>query len=323
MSSKLYKNMKLGFFVSTGMALLILLLYFIGKNRNLFGSNFVLKARFENVQGLKDGNNVRYAGIDVGSVSKIKFINDTVVEVFMNIENKMKKIIRKNALVSIGTDGLVGNKVVNISSIRKQSPLVQENDVLITRKPIDTDDMLRTLFKTNNDIAIIAENLKQTIMQINESTALWNFLKDDFVPKKLHSFVFNLDVASKKTNLILDDAKIAIDKITNGSGTISTLLYDTVLSNDLRNIVKNINNAGSQADELARKINILTNKIDADINQGYGPIHALLKDSTIVHSINRSMNNIEKATDRFNIYMEALKHNFLFRGYFKKIEKNK
>lgn len=315
--------MKLGFFVSTGMALLILLLYFIGKNRNLFGSNFVLKARFENVQGLKDGNNVRYAGIDVGSVSKIKFINDTVVEVFMNIENKMKKIIRKNALVSIGTDGLVGNKVVNISSIRKQSPLVQENDVLITRKPIDTDDMLRTLFKTNNDIAIIAENLKQTIMQINESTALWNFLKDDFVPKKLHSFVFNLDVASKKTNLILDDAKIAIDKITNGSGTISTLLYDTVLSNDLRNIVKNINNAGSQADELARKINILTNKIDADINQGYGPIHALLKDSTIVHSINRSMNNIEKATDRFNIYMEALKHNFLFRGYFKKIEKNK
>lgn len=323
MSSKLYKNIKLGFFVSTGMALLILLLYFIGKNRNLFGSNFVLKARFENVQGLKDGNNVRYAGIDVGSVSKIKFINDTVVEVFMNIENKMKKIIRKNALVSIGTDGLVGNKVVNISSIRKQSPLVQENDVLITRKPIDTDDMLRTLFKTNNDIAIIAENLKQTIMQINESTALWNFLKDDFVPKKLHSFVFNLDVASKKTNLILDDAKIAIDKITNGSGTISTLLYDTVLSNDLRNIVKNINNAGSQADELARKINILTNKIDADINQGYGPIHALLKDSTIVHSINRSMNNIEKATDRFNIYMEALKHNFLFRGYFKKIEKNK
>lgn len=323
MSSKLYKNIKLGFFVSTGMALLILLLYFIGKNRNLFGSNFVLKARFENVQGLKDGNNVRYAGIDVGSVSKIRFINDTVVEVFMNIENKMKKIIRKNALVSIGTDGLVGNKVVNISSIRKQSPLVQENDVLITRKPIDTDDMLRTLFKTNNDIAIIAENLKQTIMQINESTALWNFLKDDFVPKKLHSFVFNLDVASKKTNLILDDAKIAIDKITNGSGTISTLLYDTVLSNDLRNIVKNINNAGSQADELARKINILTNKIDADINQGYGPIHALLKDSTIVHSINRSMNNIEKATDRFNIYMEALKHNFLFRGYFKKIEKNK
>ena len=92
MSSKLYKNIKLGFFVSTGMALLILLLYFIGKNRNLFGSNFVLKARFENVQGLKDGNNVRYAGIDVGSVSKIKFINDTVVEVFMNIENKMEFI---------------------------------------------------------------------------------------------------------------------------------------------------------------------------------------------------------------------------------------
>ena len=86
----------------------------IGKNRNLFGATYVLKARFENVQGLVAGNNVRFSGIQAGTVKKVKILNDTVIEVTMIIETKMKTIIRKNAIASIGTDGLVGNKVVNI-----------------------------------------------------------------------------------------------------------------------------------------------------------------------------------------------------------------
>jgi ABC-type transport system involved in resistance to organic solvents, periplasmic component len=65
MAKRAINNVKLGAFVLSGLFLLILLLYMIGKNRNMFGSNFILKARFENVQGLKSGNNVRYAGIDV------------------------------------------------------------------------------------------------------------------------------------------------------------------------------------------------------------------------------------------------------------------
>ena len=116
MINRTLNNIKLGVFVLSGLLFLILLLYMIGKNKNLFGSNYTIKARFENIQGLKPGNNVRFAGIDVGTVDKINIINDTVIEVEMLINNKIKNIIKKNALVSIGTDGLVGNKVVNIIS---------------------------------------------------------------------------------------------------------------------------------------------------------------------------------------------------------------
>ncbi|MGB3078713.1 MAG: MCE family protein, partial [Saprospiraceae bacterium] len=107
-------NIKLGAFVLSGLGFLVLLLFMIGKNRSLFGSTYTLKARFENVQGLVPGNNIRFSGIEAGTVKNIIILNDTTIEVTMNVEKKMLNIIRKNALASIGTEGLVGNKVVNI-----------------------------------------------------------------------------------------------------------------------------------------------------------------------------------------------------------------
>lgn len=115
MAKKTINTIKLGVFVTAGFLFLILLLYMIGKNRNLFGPSFILKAQFENVQGLVPGNNVRYSGIEVGTVKRINILNDTVMEVVLVVSDKMKTIIRNNAVVSIGSDGLMGNKVINIS----------------------------------------------------------------------------------------------------------------------------------------------------------------------------------------------------------------
>ena len=90
----------------------------MGSKQNLFGSTFSISANFYNVNGLMQGNNVRYAGIDVGTVESITIINDTSVKVVMVIEKKIQPYIKKNALASIGTDGLMGNKLVNINSIK-------------------------------------------------------------------------------------------------------------------------------------------------------------------------------------------------------------
>ena len=81
-------NVKLGAFALAGLLFLVLLLYMIGKNRSLFGATYILKARFENVQGLVPGNNVRFSGIEAGTVKRIKILNDTTIEVTMAIEKK-------------------------------------------------------------------------------------------------------------------------------------------------------------------------------------------------------------------------------------------
>jgi phospholipid/cholesterol/gamma-HCH transport system substrate-binding protein len=128
---------KLGIFVISGILILIMALFLIGRNQNLIGSHYSLKTHFTNVGGLRTGNNVRYAGIEVGTVKTIDIINDTTVEVTMLIGRKMKTVIRKNALASLGADGLMGNKVVNIVPITGDADLAVDGDLLVSRRSVE------------------------------------------------------------------------------------------------------------------------------------------------------------------------------------------
>jgi phospholipid/cholesterol/gamma-HCH transport system substrate-binding protein len=116
MKKKGIENIKVGTLVIAGLLFLIFTLYMIGKNRNLLGKTFVITAVVHNVNGLMPGNNVRFKGIDVGTVKSIEITNDTLINVIMIIDDKMQPFIKKNAIASIGTDGLMGNKLVNINS---------------------------------------------------------------------------------------------------------------------------------------------------------------------------------------------------------------
>ena len=116
---------KLGVFVIAGLASLIILLYMIGKNRNLFDKTITVQTRFENVHGLMVGNNVRFAGIDVGTVKNIEIVNDSCIEVGMILKKEMDKIIKKNAIVTIGTEGFVGYKLINIENKNENAPYIQ------------------------------------------------------------------------------------------------------------------------------------------------------------------------------------------------------
>lgn len=323
MKTKTFNNIKLGAFVLVGLIFLLLILYMIGKNRTMFGGNYKLRARFENVQGLKSGNNVRYAGIDIGTVEKVSIINDTLMEVKMIIDNKAKFILRKNAIVSIGTDGLVGNKVVNIAASKSDSPLAEENDILPTKKPIDTDEMLRTLNKTNNDIAVIAKNLKLTSNKLNNSEALWALLNDKSLPDNLKKSAANIRLVTNNLYNMSKDVNSMVSKIKKGEGSIGKIINDSSFAKSLEDAVINIKDAGNEVSTLSKDINKAVKEIENNINDGNGTVHALLKDTGIVIKINHSLDNIEDGTKGFNQNMDALKHSFLFRGYFRKLEKAK
>ena len=323
MENKFTNNIRLGVFVLAGLLFLILLLYMIGTNRNMFGSNFRLRARFENIQGLKSGNNVRFAGIDAGTVEHINIINDTVIEIVMILNKKVKNVIRKNAIVSIGTDGLVGNKVVNIISVKGFSNVVVDGDLLRSRKPVDTDEMMRTLYKTNQDAGIIAENLKTTIQQINKSKSLWETLNDPKTPEKINATLSNIRESSRKLNMAMTSANDILFTIKNGKGVIATLINDTSISENIKHASVNLKEITHKTDSVVISGKKILNNLQHDLNAGPGSIHDLLKDSLLADKLSQSLDNVEKGTDGFNQNMEALKHNFLFRGYFRKLEKQK
>lgn len=323
MATKTVNNIKLGVFVTAGLLLLILGLYIIGKNSNLFGRNFQLKARFENVAGLTAGNNVRYAGIQVGTVKKVKILSDTLIEVTMLIEDKMKPFIHKNDLASISTDGLMGNKLINIVPARDNAALVEDNDILPIKEGADTEAMLETLNRTNNNIERISEDLQLTVTRINSSKALWTILDDPTLPQNLKTSLLNIRQATGKADEFVSDLHAMISDVKNGKGSLGAVLTDTAIAHNLKEAITRIQTVGDNANALAEQLTGLTNNVRDEITNGKGTINALLKDSSLTQRLNNSLSNIEQGTSSFNQSMEALKHNFLLRGYFRKQEKQR
>lgn len=316
-------NIKLGLFVLAGLLLLVFSLYMLGRNENLFGSNFELRARFRNVSGLTKGNNIRFSGIQIGTVKSVKIANDSSIEVIMLIDEKVKSYIRENAVASIGTEGLMGNKVINITPVAGTAKQVEENDFLPVQKSINTDEMLQTLNKTNNNIAGISEDLKTTVERINKSSALWGILNEGSLAENLKTSLKNISLASANARDMTKELNTIIADVRNGKGSAGALLTDTAFSHNLNETVSKIRSVGDNAGGLADELNKIAGNVQYDIDNGKGTVNALLKDSTMVIKLNASLDNVQKGTDAFNQNMEALKHNFLFRGYFRKQEKKR
>lgn len=312
-------NLKLGIFVSASVVFLVFSLYMIGQNRNLFGATFKLSTNFRNVNGLVAGNNVRFAGIDVGTVESIDVENDTSVLVVMIIDVRMKGHIRTNAIASLGTDGLVGNKLVNINSMPGAYPPVEGGGTIASRIPVETDEMLRTLQTTNNNVAVITENLKQVSVRLNGSSTLWNILADTMIAKDLKSAARHFAQAGSNTASATHSAREMLDRFSSGHGLASTIFVDTILSSKLSQSISGLQGTSRSLDTIALQLK----DVVGGMKEGKGTIGVLLSDTASSRRLERTISNIEQGTGRFNENMEAMKSNFLFRKYFKKKEKDR
>lgn len=317
MKTKAFDNIKLGTFVIAGAVFLIFTLYMIGKNRNLFGSTFTIKASMSSVNGLTVGNNVRFRGIDVGTVKDIRFADDSTLLVIMIIDEKLKRYIRQNALVSVGTDGLMGNKLVNINSQPGAAPPVEEGSVILSRPPIETDEMLRTLNTTNNTIERVTRNLDEITMKLNSSKSLWNLLSDTIITDDLRNAVRDFKRAGGNTEALTANAKEIVSRFGDGRGIAGTLFTDSTLTQRLDYSLRQIQTATEKTALLMKKLDTVVNNMKA----GQGTAGLLLADTALRRTLVRSADNLEEGTSRFSENMEALKTSFLFRKYFKKLEK--
>jgi len=213
---------RLGLFVIVGIALFVLGIFIIGKQKNMFNPVFTIKANFHNVSGLQVGNTVRFAGINIGTVDNIEIVNDSMVMVEMVIRQEVQKFIKSDSKAGIGSEGIIGDKVIVISQGKKSDKMVNNNQRITAIEPIETDAIMRSL-KVTADNAALASN----------------------------------------------DIVGIVDKINNGEGTLGRLI----------------------------------------------------KDEKMANNIDQTVSNLKSSTKSLNENMEAAKHNFLLRGYFKKKEK--
>ena len=142
-------KIKLGLFVTIGLALFIVGIYFVGERQQMFGSTFHVRGIFKDVSGLQIGNNVRFSGINVGIIDDVQQITDSTVKVDMLIDENTRKFIKKNARAIIGSDGLMGNKLVIITPGTFGKAPVEDNDLIATAQPISIDEILENVKTTS------------------------------------------------------------------------------------------------------------------------------------------------------------------------------
>ena len=119
----------------------------------------------------------------------------------------------------------------------------------------------------------------------------------------------------------MTDATQTLSLASTGDGTLATLLTDTTMAFQIKQAVQKIKIVEESAERLANDLNQVVASVDQDLNQNGGSVNALLKDTLMADRLRNTILNLEQGTDAFNQNMEALKHNFLVRKYFKKMEK--
>lgn len=313
------QKIKLGLFVIIGLIIFILAIYFIGDKQKMFGKTNRLETVFNNVNGLQIGNNVRYSGVNVGTVRGIEMINDTNIKVDMIIDKNIFKHIKKDAVATIGSDGLVGSMIINIIPGKGLKPNVEPGDVIHSQNRIRTDDILNTLGKTNQNAAILTENLLKITNDINQGKGTVGLLISDIeMARDLKETIHYLKISGKETSLSVSNLNKLISSLDNKNNVIG-VVKDTAVAAKIKNIIFNLNQSSTEIDKVIGNLN----KTVLNIKDGKGALNYLSNDPNLVQNIDSTMTNINQASKRLNENMEALKHNFFFRGYFRKQEKEK
>ncbi len=211
---------KLGMFVIIGLSLFVITIYFIGKQKNLFGANFHLRSQFKTVGGLKVGNNVRFSGINVGTVDDIKLITDTSVIVDIIIQKEIQQFIKSDATASIGTDGLMGDKVLTIFSGTYANSIVKNNAMIGSKNAVEIEDLMISLKSSVDNVAIITSEVAKFSSKLNNGNgALSKLISDETFANSLKATLTNLEKSSDEF------ARFTV-KINNGKGALSKIIND-------------------------------------------------------------------------------------------------
>jgi phospholipid/cholesterol/gamma-HCH transport system substrate-binding protein len=201
-------KIRLGIFITLGLAVFILGIYFIGSQQHLFSKTFRLSGVFRDVSGLQAGNNVRFSGINVGTIDNINVVSDSSVRVEIRIEESARKFIKKDAVASIGSEGLMGNKVLIINPGTSGKEEIENNDTVQTVQPINFDDILTSLKTTIDKTSAITSDVAQIIGTIKSGQGtLGKLLMDQTLAQNIDSSVVNLKLGSEQLKILMDDLK--------------------------------------------------------------------------------------------------------------------
>jgi len=199
---------RLGLFVAAALLLFMVGIFYIGRQKHMFNPVFTINSQFKNISGLEIGNNVRFSGINVGTVDNIQIVNDTTVKVTVIVDKEVQKFIKTDCFVAIGSEGLIGDKIVNITQGSDKAKSVTEGQYLPSIEPIETDEIIAGLKVTVGNAEIVSEQLADILYNINNgSGTLSKLIRDTTIADNIGETIINLKKSTKGLDENMEAAK--------------------------------------------------------------------------------------------------------------------
>ncbi|HSO89446.1 MAG TPA: MlaD family protein [Draconibacterium sp.] len=283
---------RLGMFIAGGIAVFVIAIFIIGKQQNLFNPVFKITTTFLNVSGLQVGNNVRFSGITVGTVDNITIINDSTVQVDLMIKKTVQQFIKADSKAGIGSEGIIGDRVLIITQGSNEAAIAKDGQKILSKEPVETDDIIVSLQATSLSAEVITLQLAEIMTNINNGQGtLGRLIQDSTVAENINQIIGNFKTSSEGLDETIEVTKENVFAFMKSLQ--KTVAKTEVASNELGEIM-------------------------TKINSGEGTLGRLIVDTTLATNLDVTIINLKESSVGLNENMEALKHNFLFRGYFKK-----
>lgn len=310
------RSIRVGMFVVLGVIIFLAGVLTIGSMRKMFGSTITIKTIFDDVNGLKPGNNIWYSGVKIGTVKTLRFLPNSDVEVMLSIEDKSKEFIRKNAKAKVSTDGLIGNKIIVIYGGTQKVESIEDGDELTVEKIESTEEMINVLSENNKNLLSITAAFKTISKNILEGKGtVGMLLNDERLYNDLDKTLASLRQAATNTQNLTSSLGSFTAQL-NKKGTLANdIVSDTIIMRDIRTTL-------AKLDETVSSANVMVNnlkKTSDDLNNNTkSPAGVLLHDEDTALKLKNVIQNLETSTAKLDENMIALRSSFPFKKYFKK-----
>ncbi|RYC70471.1 MULTISPECIES: MlaD family protein [Spirosoma] len=309
------RSVIVGIFVALGILIFVAGVFVLGGQQKRFSSSIKIIAVFDDVGGLKAGNNVWFSGVKIGTVKRISFFGTSQVEVDMNIEETSRQYIRKDASATISTDGLIGNKIVQIVGGSTRSEPVEEGDRLKTLAAMSSDKLMETLQENNQNLLKVTNDVKELIGNIKRGKGtVGAVLTDSALADRFRSTMVNLSQASANAVKVTGAVTQFANKLNTKGSLANELVTDTTIFRRLSRSAGRLESAAGSADQTVANLNQASQKL----NNTNSPLGVLLTDQETANNLRTTLRNLNTGSQLLNEDLKAAQNNFLLRGFFKK-----
>lgn len=309
------RSIVVGIFVLLGIIIFVAGIFVLGGQQRRFQSTLNVIAIFDDVAGLRKGNNVWFSGVKVGTVRDINFHGISEVAITMRIEEEVQRFIRKDSKVRISSEGLIGNRILVIEGGSPDAPYVEDGDILATEAPLDTENMMATLQENNENLVSITRDFKELTQRLVDGEGtVGALLRDPEMASNFKDVVTNLEQVTQNTISASSELSRFSSRLNTPGGLANQLITDTVVFQQLRSSANQLQHTTSTAQEITENLNKASTRLTTTDNS----IGVLLNDEQFANLLKTTMENLESGTEKLDQNMEALQHNFLFRRFFRR-----